>query len=114
MAAGTRALVRERAFCAWLDVPFATAWERVEGAPGARPLAGDRSSFEQLAARRAEVYRASADAIVAGDESPEDMAGAIAQQVWTRAGHRRARARRGRRRDRRPRADARAHAVGRP
>jgi shikimate kinase/3-dehydroquinate synthase len=81
----TRALVRDRAFCTWLDVPFATAWERV-GAPGARPLAGDRESFEQLGVRRADVYRSCADAIVAGDESAEDMAGALAQQVWTRAG----------------------------
>jgi shikimate kinase/3-dehydroquinate synthase len=80
----TRSLVRERAFCAWLDVPFATAWERV-GVPGARPLAGDRASFEQLGARRAEIYRAAADAIVAGDEPAEEMAGALAQLVWTRA-----------------------------
>jgi shikimate kinase/3-dehydroquinate synthase len=82
----TRELVLDHAFCAWLDVPFATAWERVEGAPGARPLAGDRSSFEQLGARRAEGYAATADAIVAGADSAEDMAGALAQQVWTRAG----------------------------
>ena len=71
----TRALVRERAFCAWLDVPFAVAWERVEGAPGARPLAGDRATFEQLGARRAEQYAAAADAIVAGEESAESVAG---------------------------------------
>ena len=44
------------------------------------------ASFEQLGARRAELYRASADAIVAGDEPAEDMAGALAQLVWTRAG----------------------------
>jgi shikimate kinase/3-dehydroquinate synthase len=81
----TRGLVRERAFCAWLDVPFATAWERV-GVPGARPLAGDRESFERLGAQRAEIYRSAADAIVAGDEPAEDTAGALAQLVWTRAG----------------------------
>ena len=85
----TRALVRERAFCAWLDVPSAIAWERV-GIPGARPLAGDRASFEQLGARRAELYRASADAIVAGDEPAEEMAGALAQLIWTRPGMARA------------------------
>ena len=66
------------------------AWERVDGAPGARPLAGDRAAFEQLQRRaRAELYRAAADAIVAGEESAESVAGALAQQVWTRAGHRR-------------------------
>ena len=81
-----RALVRERAFCAWLDVPFGAAWERIEGAPGARPLASDRASFEALGARRAEVYATSADAIVAGEEAAEDVAGALAQQVWTRTG----------------------------
>jgi shikimate kinase/3-dehydroquinate synthase len=86
MADATRALVRQRAFCAWLEVPFSTAWERVEGAPGARPLAGDRASFERLGAARAEVYRAAADAIVASEEPADTVAGAIAQQVWTRAG----------------------------
>ena len=82
----TRALVRAQAFCAWLDVPFAAAWARVEGAPGARPLAADEASFEALGRRRAEVYVAAADAILAGTESAEHVAGALAQQVWTRAG----------------------------
>ncbi len=86
VTAGTRELVRERAFCAWLDVPSATAWERVEGAPGARPLAGDRASFEQLGAARAALYLSAADAIASGDASAESTAGALAQQVWTRAG----------------------------
>jgi shikimate kinase/3-dehydroquinate synthase len=83
--AGTRALVRERAFCAWLDVPVAVSWARVEGLPGARPLARDRASFEQLHAERVPAYTAAADAIVDG-ESAADMAGALAQQVWTREG----------------------------
>jgi shikimate kinase/3-dehydroquinate synthase len=82
----TRERVLDHAFCAWLDVPFATAWERVEGAPGARPLAGDRAGFEQLGARRAAIYAATADAIVAGADSADDMAAALAQLVWTRAG----------------------------
>jgi 3-dehydroquinate synthase len=82
----TRALVRERAFCAWLDVPPATAWRRVEGAPAARPLAGDAASFERLGAQRAAVYAATADAIVAGEDPADTMAGALAQHVWTRAG----------------------------
>ncbi|MDX6598537.1 MAG: shikimate kinase / 3-dehydroquinate synthase [Gaiellales bacterium] len=86
LSGATRALVRERAFCAWLDVPFAVAWERVDGAPGARPLAGDRVSFEQLGARRAAQYAATADAIVAGEGSADSVAGALAQQVWTRTG----------------------------
>ena len=81
-----RALVRERAFCAWLDVPLGVAWERVEGAPGARPLAGDRATFEALGAQRAALYVRTADAIVAAEEAPEDVAGALAQQVWTRTG----------------------------
>jgi shikimate kinase/3-dehydroquinate synthase len=82
----TRALVRKRAFCAWLDVPFATAWERVGAAPGARPLAGDRQSFEQLGTQRAAQYTAAADAIASGDEAAGDIAAALAQQVWTRPG----------------------------
>ena len=86
MSGATRALVHERAFCAWLEVPFATAWERVEVASGARPLAGDPTAFEQLGASRAAQYTAAADAIVSGDDPADDMAGALAQQVWTRAG----------------------------
>jgi len=82
----TRRLVRERALCAWLDAPVATCWQRMDGAPGTRPLAGDREAFEQLHDSREPLYNTAADAIVAGDESPEDVAGAIAQQVWTRPG----------------------------
>jgi 3-dehydroquinate synthase len=82
----TRRLVRERALCVWLDAPVATCWERMDGAPGTRPLAGDRDAFDRLHAEREPLYRAAADAIVAGDASAEHRAGAIAQQVWTRAG----------------------------
>jgi shikimate kinase/3-dehydroquinate synthase len=82
----THRLVRERALCVWLDAPVGTCWERMDGAPGTRPLAGDREAFEQLHAKREPLYRAVADAIVAGDASAADRAGAIAQQVWTRNG----------------------------
>ena len=44
------------------------------------------AAFEQLHDERGPLYRAAADAIVAGEESPEAVAGAIAQQVWTRPG----------------------------
>jgi shikimate kinase/3-dehydroquinate synthase len=82
----TRGLLRERGLCVWLDAPVAACWTRVDGAPGARPLAQDGAAFEQLHARREPLYRAAADAILAGEESPEDTAAAIAQQVWTRPG----------------------------
>jgi shikimate kinase/3-dehydroquinate synthase len=82
----TRRLVRERALCAWIDAPVAACWRRMDGAPGTRPLAGDMAAFEQLHDERGLLYRAAADAIVAGEESPEAVAGAIAQQVWTRPG----------------------------
>jgi shikimate kinase/3-dehydroquinate synthase len=85
-SAATSALVRERARCVWLDVPVATCWTRIDGPPGARPLATDNASFERLHDEREPLYRAVADAIIAGDEPPEDVAGAIAQQVWTRPG----------------------------
>jgi shikimate kinase/3-dehydroquinate synthase len=85
-AAGTRALLRERALCAWLDTPVAVSWSRVEGAPGARPLAADREGFERLHAQRVPLYAAAADAIVAGEGPAEHVVGALAQQVWTRAG----------------------------
>ncbi len=50
----TRALVRERAFCAWLDVPFATAWERVGAppAPARWPATGRASSSSVRGAPR--------------------------------------------------------------
>ena len=82
----TRRLVSERALCAWIDAPVAACWRRMDGAPGTRPLAGDMAAFEQLHDERGLLYRAAADAIVAGEESPEAVAGAIAQQVWTRPG----------------------------
>jgi len=82
----TRRLLRERGLCAWLDAPVAVCWRRMDGAPGTRPLAGDREAFERLHDERGLLYRAAADAIVAGEESPEALAGAIAQQVWTRPG----------------------------
>jgi shikimate kinase/3-dehydroquinate synthase len=85
-SAATRALLRERALCVWLDVPVTTCWTRVDGAPGARPLATDAPSFERLHDAREPLYRAAADAIIPGDESPGEVAGAIAQQVWTRPG----------------------------
>ena len=87
VAPETRALVRERAFCAWLDVPFAIAWERVEGAPGRAPAGGRPGVLRgpRRAARR-DLRRRSADAIVAAEEEAEDVAGALAQRVWTRPG----------------------------
>ncbi len=50
MSEATRALVGERAFCAWLDVPFATAWERVAGRAGG--AAAGRRPGSLRAARR--------------------------------------------------------------
>jgi shikimate kinase len=44
----TRRLLRERALCAWLDTPVGVCWQRMDGAPGTRPLAGDMAAFEQL------------------------------------------------------------------
>jgi shikimate kinase/3-dehydroquinate synthase len=82
----TRRLLRERALCAWLDAPVGVCWQRMDGAPGTRPLAGDMAAFEQLHDERGLLYRSAADAIVAGEESPQAVAGAIAQQVWTRPG----------------------------
>jgi shikimate kinase/3-dehydroquinate synthase len=86
MSEATTALLRERALCVWLDAPLAACRRRVERSPGARPLAGDPAAFERLHAGRGPRYRASADAIVAGEEPPQTTAAAIAQQVWTRPG----------------------------
>ena len=62
----------------------------MDGAPGARPLAGDRATFEQLArAAPSRSTRPPRTRSSAGEESAASVAGALAQQVWTRAGHRR-------------------------
>jgi shikimate kinase/3-dehydroquinate synthase len=80
----TCALLCEHALVAWLDVDRATAWSRAAG-PG-RPLTADRSHFERLWSDRRSAYAAAADAIVDGAASANAVAGALAQQVWTRAG----------------------------
>jgi shikimate kinase/3-dehydroquinate synthase len=80
----TRALLREHALVAWIDVDRATAWRRAAG-PG-RPLTADRDRFEALFEERRAGYAAAADAIVEGGGSAIDVAGAIAQQIWTRPG----------------------------
>jgi shikimate kinase/3-dehydroquinate synthase len=81
---GTRALLRERALVAWLDVDAATSWARAAD-PG-RPLAADRVSFERLFAERRAAYGEAADAIVDGAATASAVAAAIAQQVWIRRG----------------------------
>ena len=98
----TRALVRERALCAGWTPRSRPCWQRVDGAPGARPLAGDRAAFEQLHARREPLYRAAADAIVAGEDSPRGPRGRDRAAGLDAARYRRAGAGRGRGGDRRP------------
>ncbi len=80
----TRALLRERALVAWLDVDLATAWSRAAG-PG-RPLTADRAQFDRLWGERRAAYAAAADAIVEAGASATSIAGALAQHVWTRPG----------------------------
>jgi shikimate kinase/3-dehydroquinate synthase len=80
----TRALLRDRALVAWLDVDAATAWSRAAG-PG-RPLTADRTHFDRLWSERRPGYAAAADAIVDGAASATSVAGALAQQVWIRSG----------------------------
>jgi shikimate kinase / 3-dehydroquinate synthase len=80
----TRALLRERALVVWLDVSQATAWSRAAD-PG-RPLTADRAGFDRLWAERRAVYAEAADAIVDGGMAATPLAGAIAQQIWTRPG----------------------------
>jgi shikimate kinase/3-dehydroquinate synthase len=83
-ADATRALLGRNALVAWLDVDQATAWGRAAG-PG-RPLSADRGQFDRLWSERRVTYAAAADAIVDGGASATSLAGALAQQVWTRPG----------------------------
>jgi shikimate kinase/3-dehydroquinate synthase len=80
----TRALLQQHALVAWLDVDTSTAWTRAAG-PG-RPLSADRARFDRLWSDRRAAYAAAADAIVDGVASASSVAGALAQQVWTRPG----------------------------
>jgi shikimate kinase/3-dehydroquinate synthase len=80
----TRALLRSHALVAWLDVDRDVAWSRAAG-PG-RPLSADRSRFDRLWSERRAGYAAAADAILDGGASATYLAGALGQQVWTRAG----------------------------
>ena len=60
------------------------AWSRAAG-PG-RPLTADRAQFDRLWGERRAAYAAAADAIVDAGASATSIAGALAQQVWTRPG----------------------------
>lgn len=60
----TRALLRRRAFTAYLDVDVAVAWERA--AASDRPLARQETAFRALYEARLPVYRDSADAVAKG------------------------------------------------
>jgi shikimate kinase / 3-dehydroquinate synthase len=80
----TRALLRERALVAWLDIDRRTAWSRAAGPH--RPLTADRPGFDRLWDERRAGYAAAADAIVDAGASAPSIAGALSQQVWTRPG----------------------------
>jgi len=56
-----RSLLRDRAFTVLVDVDVDTAWQRVRGSD--RPLARDEAEFRALYARRAPIYRRTADAV---------------------------------------------------
>jgi shikimate kinase/3-dehydroquinate synthase len=64
--ADNHGLLAAGAFTLLLDVDVDTAWERVRGTD--RPLAQDESSFRQLYAERAPIYRRVADATVASGD----------------------------------------------
>jgi shikimate kinase/3-dehydroquinate synthase len=59
----------------WLDIPVEAAWARTEGTE--RPLARERSRFEQLYAEREPVYAALADVTVPAERS-RDLARVLA------------------------------------
>jgi shikimate kinase / 3-dehydroquinate synthase len=73
-------MLRERGGVVYLDVDAATAWERAQGPE--RPLARDRTAFEDLLARRRPSYEGAADWIVpvagrAADEVAQEIADAV-------------------------------------
>ncbi len=84
----TRALLRERALCVYLDVPLDILLERLRRSPTIRPLLGPsptRECVRKLFVEREPLYR-QADVIVrAGRRSgPADFARAIACQLAPR------------------------------
>ncbi len=94
IAAGGGVLTREAARQAlaaqartvWLDVPFATAWERVRSHQRDRPLAVEHDRFRELYGSRRVAYAAAANAIVDASVSARIAADAIRLNVWTAAG----------------------------
>ena len=84
----TRALVRERAFCAWLDVPFGDRLGARRGRAGRAPAGGRSRALRARSARsarRALRERRRCDRRRRATPA-DDVAGALAQQVWTRPG----------------------------
>ncbi len=70
----------------WLDAPFALCWQRIANAPGARPLARDRSQAQALYTARRVVYELAAWHLRAGAErNAEDMAAEIASIIERRS-----------------------------
>ena len=77
----SRALLKERAHCVWLDAPTATLVARLEAHAEQRPLLGGAPPFERLEAlraARAPIYAALADAHLYTDEgAPEELAARV-------------------------------------
>ena len=94
IAAGGGVLTRARSRAAlvagartvWLDVPFETAWERVNSDSRDRPLGVEREGFGELFGARRAGYTAAADAIIDGSAPAGVAAAAIRLSVWTSAG----------------------------
>ena len=82
----TRALLRERALVVWLDVDARAPPGRASATGATRPLAADRARFAGCWTRAPRaIYAAAADAILDGGAPAAGLlAGALAQQVWTR------------------------------
>ncbi|HEY0384961.1 MAG TPA: shikimate kinase, partial [Pyrinomonadaceae bacterium] len=56
-----RALIREHGcVTVWLDAPFALCWQRINSAPGARPLATDMERARTLYDERRTLYELAA------------------------------------------------------
>lgn len=69
----------------WLDAPFSLCWERILGSGDERPLARDKWEARKLYRERLTSYeRADLHVEADGSRSPEEIAGQIAQYLWTR------------------------------
>ena len=82
-----RALIAEHdGFTIWLDAPFELCWQRIKGAEGERPLAGDCDTARKLYDERRPIYELAALRVeIKADRDADRVASEIADALYEAA-----------------------------